>query len=182
MIIQNHQVPQNLKKTMSLPQPLPKSKSTSKSPAPERAVKGTLPFVEPKQETKSQPEVQRNAVATDSFRPAVIDEPEKTVEGLKSSPQSNSSPDVCNSSNNLAINKDQPKPPTSPKPKVRKEELKKKEELAKSRDDKPHPQLITKRAEDPAALVAPLKVSEKETGEQAVVKKLKEEPQVPKQK
>jgi len=163
--------PTKSEKTMSLPQPLPKSKSTSKSPAPERAVKGTLSSAEPKQEAKSQTEVQRNAVA----------EPEKTVEVLKNNNQLNSSHENGNSSNNLVISKDQPKPPTSPKPKVRKEELKMKEELAKSRDDKPHPQLITKRAEDPAALVAPLKVSEKETTEQAVVKKLKEEPQMPKQ-
>merc|ERR1712142_61677 len=142
---------------------------------------GTLPSVELKQDNKLQKEVQRNAVATDITKPTTVDEQERNVDVIKSGNPSSSSPEGCISSNNLLINKDQPKPPTSPKPKVRKEELKIKEELAKSKDDKPHPQLIAKRTEEPASLIAPLKVSEKETAEQAVVKKLKEEPTMPKQ-
>merc|ERR1719483_1295463 len=173
--------PTKSEKTMSLPQPLGKSKSISKSPVPERTVKEHLPPMEPKQENKLKTEVHRNAMAGDIAKPAVSSEPEKIAEVIKNGNESNYSPDACSSSNNLIISKDQPKPPTSPKPKVRKEELKIKEELAKSKDDKPHPQLITKRTDEPASMVAPLKVSEKEIGEQAVVKKLKEEPQKPKQ-
>jgi len=173
--------PTKSEKTMSLPQPLGKSKSISKSPVPERTVKEHLPPMEPKQEHKLKTEVHRNAMADDIAKPAVSSEPEKIAEVIKNGNESNYSPDACSSSNNLIISKDQPKPPTSPKPKVRKEELKIKEELAKSKDDKPHPQLITKRTDEPASMVAPLKVSEKEIGEQAVVKKLKEESQKPKQ-
>merc|ERR1712142_105658 len=134
---------------------------------------GTLPSVELKQDNKLQKEVQRNAVATDITKPTTVDEQERNVDVIKSGNPSSSSPEGCISSNNLLINKDQPKPPTSPKPKVRKEELKLKEELAKNKEDKPHPQLIVKRSEDTSSMVAPLKVAERDASEKAVVKKLK---------
>eukprot|EP00092_Neocalanus_flemingeri_P000854 GFUD01000911.1.p1 GENE.GFUD01000911.1~~GFUD01000911.1.p1 ORF type:complete len:2354 (+),score=554.15 GFUD01000911.1:527-7588(+) len=172
--------PTKSEKTMSLPQPLPKSKSTTKSPEPEKSEREDGVHVEPKKESKLKTEVQRNTVVNDITRTAVVNDPDKKSDVQKNGNEASPRPETCTSGNNLAINKDQPKPPTSPKPKVRKEELKIKEELAKSKEDKPHPQLITKKIEEPITMIAPLKASDKETAEQAVVKKLKEEPEKPK--
>ena len=66
---------------------------------------------------------------------------------------------------------DQPKPPTSPKPKVRKEDLKMKEDLAKSKEGSTQ---LTKKTADNLMLIAPLQTKEKEYGETAVIKKLKD--------
>jgi hypothetical protein len=66
---------------------------------------------------------------------------------------------------------DQPKPPTSPKPKVRKEDLKIKEDLAKNKEGVPQ---LTKKNVDNSLFVAPLPTTEKQHGETALIKKLKE--------
>merc|ERR1711915_751331 len=115
-------------KTMSLPQPLPKSKSTSKSEKPGEIDPEILSKTEEIIDSKPQKEVVRNAVVNDSKKPPCLSEPQKAGNEAVL----NQVTEASASSNSLAVAKDQPKPPTSPKPKVRKEELKMKEELAKN--------------------------------------------------
>ena len=137
-----------------------KSRSKSKSPASK-----TENIADPKKEAevKAEPVVQRNTIVPIS--PPSIIEPEVVQKPHLELAVSKELPDL-------------PKPPTSPKPKVRKEELKLKEDIAK-REDKPKLQQITKLTGDQINMVAPLKISEKETGDQALVKSLKDEPEKP---
>ena len=148
--------PVKAEKSMTLPQPLNRQKS------PEAEVPLRVPDT-PKLSTKSKHEVQRNAVISDANGGNLQD---KTRE-IESKKQ-----DV-GPKQELSLNKDQPKPPTSPKPKVRKEELKLKEERVKSKDEKPIT-LAKKSEEVPAMVAAIVPKGAAESSEQAKVVKTKD--------
>merc|ERR1719410_1458615 len=148
--------PVKAEKSMTLPQPLNKQKS------PEAEVPLRVPDT-PKLSTKSKHEIQRNAVISDANGGNLQD---KTRE-IESKKQ-----DVC-PKQELSLNIDQPKPPTSPKPKVRKEELKLKEEMVKSKDEK-QITLAKKTEEVPAMVAAIVPKGAAESSEQAKVVKTKD--------
>ena len=143
-------------KSKTLPQPLNKQKS------PEIDTPLKIPET-PKLPTKSKHEVQRNTIAVDS---QVANELNKNQEIV------NKPPDLPPKQDTLNPAKDLPKPPTSPKPKVRKEELKLKEELVKGKEEKPL--TLTKKPEEPSAMVAPIIPSGVESAEPAKVVKTKD--------
>merc|ERR1719158_2560398 len=163
------------------PDMTPMSKSKSKSISPVPTAENLPPVSEPKHDVEQKPkqEIQRNAVAVPpTCSPAPTTGP-TTVEHLTepTSPK----PHLELLSAEVVVNKEQqPKPPTSPKPKVRKEELKLKEEEAK-REDKPRPQLVTRLKGEQINMVAPLspKANDKEVGDKALVKTVKDEPAKP---